>query len=74
MVVIDLKKFEVLISIMFTFLPLLWLMIFINNYRHFPKMSDKQKISLSLKQATMISFGIIILVLLTFFIINLLLI
>jgi len=39
---------------------LLWIMVFLQTYRHFPKMSKKQRIILSVGIATLLTFIVLV--------------
>lgn len=47
---------SVLISI--PFLAAFWLMVFLNTYRHFPKMAHKERVWLSIQNATFPTFAL----------------
>lgn len=55
----------VFVPIFALFGSLLWIMVFIENYRHFPKMGQKERLWMSLSNATLIALGVVMFAYLT---------
>jgi len=60
---VDSKMIEMIaLPLMAIFGSLLWIMIFLQTYRHFPKMDKSQRISLSVSSATIATVAVMAIV------------
>jgi uncharacterized membrane protein YidH (DUF202 family) len=60
---VDSKMIEMIaLPLMAIFGSLLWIMIFLQTYRHFPKMDKHQRISMSVSSATIATVAVMAIV------------